>query len=210
MISLQRLLGRPKEFYGLLEQSAQLGAKSVSALKELVGQNGQGAPTLDKFVQARRDDKAVIKNLEELLTRVFVTPIEREDLESIANSLYRLPKTVEKFAERYEMAHDRIRGVDFTLVAHFLESAAGLVVEMVKNLSGTGALAEVKSLDARLAQIESDSNRVILEATKKLRVPGADALTAIIAADLFDILSDCVSACRAIGRNISLTILKNS
>ena len=85
MFSLQRLLGRPREFFGLLEQSAALGAESVAALRQ----------TLTDRTQAPK--------LEAMLTRVFVTPIEREDLQAAANHLYRLPKTVEKFAERYEI-----------------------------------------------------------------------------------------------------------
>ena len=75
MFSLQRLLGRPAEFFGLLEQSAALGAESVSALRNTLSNRTQ-APSLDAFVNARRKDKAIINRLEEMLTKVFVTPIE--------------------------------------------------------------------------------------------------------------------------------------
>jgi uncharacterized protein Yka (UPF0111/DUF47 family) len=209
MFSLQRLLGRPAEFFGLLEQSAMLGAESVSALRNTLANRSQ-APSLDAFVNARRKDKAIINRLEEMLTKVFVTPIEREDLQAVATQLYRLPKTVEKFAERYAIVWERAADFDFGLATHMLESGAKIVVEMVQILSRSGKLAEIKALDARLSQIESDAGTVILEALRRIYEPGGDALNKIIAQDLFHILSDCIDVCRSIGRTLALVILKNS
>ncbi|HEX2749423.1 MAG TPA: hypothetical protein VHM91_15545 [Verrucomicrobiales bacterium] len=209
MFSLQRLLGRPREFFGLLEQSAALGAESVNALRSTLA-NRTEPPQLDAFVNARRQDKAVINRLEEMLTKVFVTPIEREDLQAVATQLYRLPKTVEKFAERYVIVWEKTADFDFSLAAHMLESGARIVVEMVQLLSKGGKLAEIKAMDARLSQIESDAGRVILEALRRTYEPGGDALSKIIAQDLYHILSDCIDVCRSIGRTLALVILKNS
>jgi len=209
MFSLQRMLGRPGEFFGLLEQSAALGVESVTALRHTLTDRNK-APVMDIFVATRRKDKEVINQLEGMLSRVFVTPMEREDLQSVATQLYRLPKTVEKFAERYEIAWEKVGAYDFSLITHMLESAAKIVSDMVQNLRLPGALAEIKSLDARLSQIESDAGRVILEALRRIYEPGGDPLREIIAQDLYHILSDCLDICRSIGRTLALVILKNS
>jgi uncharacterized protein Yka (UPF0111/DUF47 family) len=209
MFSLQRLLGRPAEFFGLLEQSAALGAEAVGVLRTTLANRTQ-APNLEAFATARRRDKEVINRLEEMLTKVFITPIEREDLQAIATQLYKLPKTIEKFAERYEIVWQKVGEYDFSLVAHMLESGARIVVEMVQNLHQGGDLGTIKALDARLSQIESDASTVILDALRRIYEPGGDPLREIIAQDLYHILSECIDVCRAIGRTIALTILKNS
>lgn len=209
MFSFQRLLGRPREFFGLLEQSAALGAESVGALKSMLTDQGS-QPSLEAFASARRRDKEVIGKLEQMLFTVFVTPIEREDLEAIATQLYRLPKTVEKFAERYWIVREKVAGHDFSVIARMLESAASVVVEMVDSLRLRGSLAGMKALDARLGQIESDAGNVILEALRRIYQPGGDPLREIIAQDLYHILSDCIDVCRSIGRTLALVILKNS
>jgi uncharacterized protein Yka (UPF0111/DUF47 family) len=209
MFSVQRALGRPREFFGLLEESASLGADSVAALRETLTQRGH-KPSLDAFIAARRKDKEVIVRLDNMLTRVFVTPIEREDLHAVASQLYRLPKTVEKFAERYDIVWDKVAGYDFGLVAHMLESAARIIVEMVQGLSNNTELANIKSLDARLGQIESDAGRVILDSLRRLYEPGGNPLREIIAQDLYHILGDCLDVCRSIGRTLALVTLKNS
>ena len=209
MFSLQRALGRPREFFGLLEQSAALGAESVGALRATLSNRGT-KPDMEAFASARRRDKEVINRLDTMLTQVFVTPIEREDLHSIATQLYRLPKSVEKFAERYDMVWDKVAEYDFSLAAHMLESGARIVIEMVTCLSKGNNLGDIKSMDARLSQIEADAGKVILEALRRIYEPGGDPLREIIAQDLYHILSDCLEVCRSIGRTIALVILKNS
>jgi uncharacterized protein Yka (UPF0111/DUF47 family) len=209
MFSVQRALGRPREFFGLLEESAALGAESVAALRETLTHRGK-KPSLDAFVAARRKDKEVITRLDSMLTRVFVTPIEREDLHAVASQLYRLPKTVEKFAERYDIVWEKVTDFDFGLVAHMLESAARIIVEMVQSLQSNSDLAHIKSLDARLSQIEADAGRVILDSLRRLYEPGGNPLREIIAQDLYHILGDCLDVCRSIGRTLALVILKNS
>ena len=209
MFSLQRLLGRPGEFFGLLEQSAALGAESVTALRDMLT-NRARKPSLDAFVTARRKDKDIINRLDTMLTQVFVTPIEREDLHAVANQLYRLPKTVEKFAERYEIVWEKVADYDFGLIAQMMEGAAKIVVEMVKNMRKGGGLADIKAMDARLSQIESDAGKVILDSLRRIYEPGGDTLREIIAQDLYNTIGDCLEVCRSIGRTLALVIHKNS
>lgn len=209
MISVQRMLGRPREFFGLLEQSAALGAESVTALRRMTENSGR-APDLTVFHAARRKDKEVVNRLEEMLARIFVTPIDREDLEEAAQNLYRLPKAVEKFAELYSIVWQRVADVDMGIPLHMLESAVKIIVEMVRVLAASGGLSEVKSLDARLSQIELDSSVVICDAVRKIYAPGGDPLKAIATHDLYRALTNCIDVCRSIGRTLALVTLKNS
>ena len=203
MISIQRLLGRPREFFGLLEQSAALGKQAVTEIKAILAQPS-GPPDLSGLRSARRKGKEVMGQLENLLTRVFVTPIEREDLEALGQQLYRLPKTAETFAARY--------GTDFSILTGMLERAAGIVQEMISIVSSgnSGALSAIKALDARLSQIELEASHLVLNATRQLYTAPAPPLQAIISKELHDILGECIDTCRAIGRTAALVILKNS
>src|SRR5690242_15674734 len=100
MFSLQKLFGKDDPFFRLLEESAREGQNSIQALKRIL-QNPSMTPTLDEFVVSRRKDKAITNEISELLVKTFVTALEREDIEALSRSLYKIPKTIEKFAERY-------------------------------------------------------------------------------------------------------------
>jgi len=54
-------------------------------------------------------EKSCFAQISQALVDTFVTAIEREDIEALAGALYKIPKTVEKFAERYILFSDRLR-----------------------------------------------------------------------------------------------------
>src|SRR5215471_15307508 len=99
MFSLQRLLGKEDMFFGLLEASAEEAHTSVHALVKL--SKALDRPVeLEEFARARRKDKEITATIRNAIYTTFVTALEREDIESLCNALYRIPKTVEKFGER--------------------------------------------------------------------------------------------------------------
>jgi hypothetical protein len=53
-----------------------------------------------------------------------VTALDREDIEALGNALYKIPKTIQRFAERYALTADKLGDVDFASRAAMLRSAA--------------------------------------------------------------------------------------
>jgi hypothetical protein len=211
MISIQRLTGRPKEFFGLLEESALLGAEAARALRQLVLRPGGGPPDLAPIIKARRQDKDVYLRLDALLTRVFATPIEREDIAEIGQQLYRLPKTIEKFAERYEIVHEMVDSNDMVLAMGMLERAADIVVRMVQTLAKSKTpLVEIKAMEARLSQLDDEAGHVLLNAERILYQTSTPALSAIVTKELYDVLGECLTVCGDIGGALALAVLRNS
>jgi len=98
MFSLQRLMGEDHKFLELLEASANEASQSVGALKALLGKQSH-KPTLKTFAALRSKEKDITSQIAELVIRAMVVAMEREDIEALSSALYRIPKTVEKFAE---------------------------------------------------------------------------------------------------------------
>ncbi len=209
MFSLQRTLGNDDELCALLEASASEGCQIVATLKRFLA-DGSAAPTLELFAAARRKDKQLTNEIAELLIRTFVLGMEREDVESIAEALYKIPKTVEKFAERYIISAAQISGVDFTRQLELMERASTVVLQMVKALRTGAGLAEMKRLNANIQKIESDADDVILELVGELYQPGYPALQAVIVKDLFELNEKVVDRCRDVGNVLAQVVLKNT
>ena len=84
----------------------------------MAGQN------LDELILARRKDKKITEKINEELCRTFVTELEREDIEALSIALYKIPKTVEKIAERFIICATKLQGIDLTQQVAMMESAA--------------------------------------------------------------------------------------
>ena len=209
MFSLQRLLGRDDEFCALFEASAQEAVTSVEALERVLN-DPDAAPDLDAFTAARRKDKEITADIAELLVRALVTSLEREDIEALAESLYKIPKTVEKFAERYLVTFEHVREFDFTRQIVLMEEATKSVLEMVQAFRSGAGVAEIKRLDARIQRLENDADDVILELVERLFKPDCPTLKGIILKDLIELNEKVVDRCRDASNVVSRVVLKNS
>ena len=107
--------------------------------------------------------KNFCREINEALSRTFVTELEREDIEQLANVLYKIPKTVEKIAERFLICTGRVQGAEFSRHMEMIESAAETVVAMVKELRKKLHLERMKEMNARLQHIEGEADKLIME-----------------------------------------------
>lgn len=148
MFSLQKLLGKGDKFFALLEASAEEAHASVQLLTKLLGTPGHTA--LHEFVLSRRKEKQITQKISEELVKTFVTALEREDIEALSTALYKIPKSVEKFAERYSLASQHLRNISFQKQAELMAKATETVVDIVHQLRNIQDVERIKELNDRL------------------------------------------------------------
>lgn len=209
MFSLQTIFGKGDKFYGLLEQSAATVCESARALHELLSKPGQG-PVMAAFAATRAREKALAGQISEGLINTFVTALDREDIEALNSALYKIPKNIEKFAERYEIVSDRLVGVNFAQRALILERSSQVVEEMIGELRRGLRIDPVKKLQDRLQALESEGDRMLLAPYRTLYVEGGDAMRAMLAKDLFELIEKAIDKCRDVGNIVYSIVLKNS
>jgi uncharacterized protein len=208
MFSLQKVFGRDDEFCALFESCAAEASQSVRLLRSLFTRSDPSA--LEAFAASRRREKELSNQIADLTIHAFVTALEREDIEALAASLYRIPKTVEKFAERFFISREQLTGIDFTRQLNLMERAADGVLQMIKAWRRGATQREINQLNASIQKIESDADSVILELLGRLYNAEPPPLKAIIAKDLLELNEKVVDRFRDAGNVISRVVLKNS
>ena len=103
MFSLQTIFGSGQQFYGLLDEAAAAAHDSAKALHAMMRAPDR-QPALDEFKLARTRERAASEKIGKALVDSFITPIEREDIEALGSALYKIPKQIEKFADRYSLS----------------------------------------------------------------------------------------------------------
>lgn len=207
MISLQKFFGKSDIFYTLLENSAEEARHGVQALKTLFAQP-PGAQNMDELILVRRKDKKITEEINEALCKTFVTELEREDIEALSNALYKIPKTVEKIAERYVICSDKLTGSDFSRQLGMMETAVDIVAVMVSELRKKLHLERMKDMNAKLQHVEGEADKLILELLKDLYSGNHDPLRVIMLRDLYDLMEKVVDRCRDAGNVLSQIVLK--
>ncbi|HMB55581.1 MAG TPA: pit accessory protein [Arenimonas sp.] len=209
MFSLQTIFGKGDKFYGLLEASAAAARESTRALIELLA-TPPAQRSLEKFKLARQREKALAAQISQELVNTFVTALEREDIDALSSALYKIPKIVEKFAERYMLAAERLGEVDFTSRAVMLERACEVIEQMVGLLRKGMNIDTSKALNDKMQAIEAEADRLILELYRETYSRETDPMRYLILKDLFELLEKAIDRCRDAGNVVHQVVLKNS
>lgn len=208
MFSLQTIFGQGNQFYTLLEEAAVAAHDSTKALHEML-KDSHRQPPLDAFKLARQRERAASDKISQELVSSFITPIEREDIEALGSALYKIPKQVEKFADRYSLALQHLDGIDFAPRAAMLEQASAVVVKMVHLLRGM-KLEPMKELNDKLRALENEADRLMLELYRDIYSGRLDNLQMFLLKEFFEILEKAIDRCREAGVVAYQIVLKNS
>ena len=206
---LRRLLGHNDKFFDLLETSVGEAQASVLHLSRMLRATDD-VHTIEELVHSRRHNKRITGEISQALCRTFVTPFEREDIEALSFALYKIPKSIEKFGEKFLLGQPRgsLPGLDQQMA--LLGEAVGTVLEMVKRLRRHENLEVIQGLNDQLHQLEAKADRLMMDMTHELYSGRHEALRVIIALDLFRTLEKVVDRCRDAGNIVFQMVLKYS
>ncbi|HNC23220.1 MAG TPA: DUF47 family protein [Opitutaceae bacterium] len=209
---LKKLFGKEEKFFDLLEAGAGEAKTSVNLLAQYLNTLGTGGPpaNLDDFVQSRRKEKRIRHEMTEQLSRTFVTPLEREDIEALSFALYRIPKAVEKIVERLSIYPGRVPHAAFQRQAELLNLAADAVVFMVKELRGGTDMEKIREANDRLQYAEGEADKVMLTLLKDLYHGPYDAKELVILQEIYEMVEQAVDRCRNAGNIVVQIVLKHS
>ena len=208
MFSLQTIFGSGQQFYNLLDEAAQAAYDSTKALHSMM-KAADRQPALDAFKLARQRERTASDKISHALVDSFITPIEREDIEALGSALYKIPKQVEKFADRYSLAVQHLDGIDFAPRAAMLEQASAVVVEMVQDLKKMN-IDRMTALNEKLRALENEADRLMLELYRDIYSGRLDNLQMFLLKEFFEILEKAIDRCREAGVVAYQIVLKNS
>jgi uncharacterized protein Yka (UPF0111/DUF47 family) len=213
MLSFKKLFGKDDKFFDLLEAGAEEAKASVALFSRYlqgIAAGGGAAGTLDEFIQTRRKEKRIRHTMTEELSRTFVTPLEREDIEALSWALYRIPKQVEKIVERISIYPGRVPHTAFQRQAELMLQAAEAVVFMVKQLRHGASLEKIREANDRLQYAEGEADKVMLTLLKDLYHGPYDAKELVILQELYEMVEQAVDRCRNAGNIVLQIVLKHS
>lgn len=210
MISIRKFLGHDETFYDLLEASAQQADSSVHHLVDLLGklERGDSPQDLAAFAESRREDKRITQELTEQLSKTFITPLEREDIQELGAALYKIPKTVEKIGERILISPEDLHGHSFRKQVELLDQAAEAVLAMVRQLRKGTDVRTAREMNAKLQGIEGDADKLELDLLRELYHGDYSPKHMIFLRDLYELLEKVIDRCRDAGNIILQVALK--
>jgi hypothetical protein len=209
MFSLQQLFSKGDKFLELLEAAAQEAHESVRLTNELI-KTPRDTQKLDDLVLARRKEKKISDQISAELVKTFVTGLEREDIEALSRTIYKIPKTAEKLAERFLLAAPHLAGAEFTRQAEMMTRATDVVLAMVRQLRHLEHLEKMKELNDRLQYVEGEADKLMVTLLRELYNGKLNPVQVVVIKDLYELMEKVIDRCRDAGNVVLQIVLKNS
>ena len=211
-MSLFKLFNRDTQFFDLLEKGAAEARNGAVCLRKLLDALGSASTEtlLLDLAQSRRKHKTIANATTQGVIAVFVTPIDREDIEDLSGNLYRISKTVEKIGERLTICPPGANLSTVKKEVANIENACGVVAELVSRLRKGATLSNIREAHDRLQSVEGDADKDLLEHLRSIYHSEQDARLLIYWKDLYDLLEKATDRCRDVGNSVFQIVLKNS
>ena len=209
MVPLQKLLGKEDRLFDLFEGSAEQACQSVRALRNFLRNPGPGA-SLDEFVACRRKDKIITGQINETLCTQFVSALEAEDIEALSHSMYKIPKTCEKIAERILLAPQHLHGVDLSVQIGLLENATDALRQMVSEMRGGLSRQRVTALNEQLQTAEGEADKTTNELLRGIYNATDNPGRIMFLKDIYELIEKVTDRCRDAGNVILQIVLKGA
>lgn len=193
---LQKLLPQDKIFNDNLYAMAKIAHQSCQSLKSLANATGgEVEPLSAAILEAKNQAKLTFESMTTALYKSFITPYDREDMQELATTLYKIPKRANKIKSRlmaYDVSAHRDRLMVFLNIA--LDQATALET-MIEDFNGH-RMSRVQVMGQRIHELEDKSDDLLAQHLTALTDENINIKDFILMKNIFDLLEKMTDAFR--------------
>lgn len=194
---LQKLLPQDKLFNDNLYAMAKIAHQSCDALKTLAASadNAEIETLSASILELKNQSKSTFESMTTALYKSFITPYDREDMQELATTLYKIPKRANKIKSRlmaYDVAAHRDRLMVFLNIA--LEQATALET-MIEDFN-EHRMTRVHAMGQRIHELEDKSDDLLAQHLTALTDQNINIKDFILMKNIFDLLEKMTDAFR--------------
>ncbi len=207
---LQKLLPPDEKiFFFYFEQGANQCLETAKLFHRIVN-NELNEEHLIKAKALKHESNDLVKETLNKLNTSFITPIEREDIQSVISLLNKIVRRVAK-ACLYLKVY-RVKEFDRTM-----KKQAGLLIEAVEEMNfilshftKAKPMAEIVESSYKMKEIESRGDEILLHAMEDLFSGNHEPIEVIKLSDLYRKIEIAINSCSWVFENVLNIILKHS
>ena len=144
------------------------------------------------------------------LAREFITPIEREDIVSLADAIDNVTDTIEDVLLRIYMFNFTKMHEDVVKMAAIIVQCCEALKEAVVEFANFRKSQTLHKLIIEINRLEEEGDDLFVKATRELFVNEKDPVQIMAWRETLDYLEKCCDACEEVSEVIESVMMKNS
>ncbi len=201
-----------KFYFENFAESTALSKKAATYLVECL--ENYDAQDLEKMLTKMHEieHSADIKKHEmnAALAKAFVTPVDREDLDMLSNTLDHVTDKIEEILQKFYIYN--IQSVDASVIefATKIVKSCELLCELMSQFENFKRSKKIHNLIIELNDVEEECDKLYISSMRQLTTDYTDVLTIVSLREIYDCFEACADACEHVSECVGSVIMKNT
>jgi uncharacterized protein len=201
------LAPRDREFFDLFEEAGGNILRAAGLLEEMLVDFPERSELARDILICEQDGDRITHDIIQRLNQTFVTPIDREDIYSLASALDDVVDYTEEVADYLGLYKIEAPMEQAQALAHVLHAAARQIAQAMPRLRG---FKDISHYTVEINRLENDGDRITREAIASLFDNGIDPMVVIRWKDIFERLEEAIDATEHVANILEGIVIKNS
>ncbi len=198
-----------KMFFTYFQESAEICCKTATLYSEII-EKGLTEDYKNQAREYKKKGKVVYKTVLKQLNKSFITPIEREDIQTIAVQLYKIAKRIAKTSVNLEIYALNKYTDEMKEQTKTLFKATEKLREIILEFKKVSDVEKITQLSIEMKELETHGDDVLREAFRVLYSGQYETLEVIKLRDLYKEVEAALDACYFVSDLILNIVLKQS
>lgn len=197
-----------KQFFALLNDEARTITESAQVFSELADDLGRAAELTQRLDDLEHQGDKSVHDLTHLLNKLFITPLEREDVQDLAVRLDDVTDGIEAAANRLHLY--KVKG-DYPILqafANVIRQQAEEIAGAVERLQGR-RLESIREFIVRINALESDGDILLRTALEELFEQEKDPIQIIKLKEIYETLESVTDRAEDVANAMETIVMKN-
>jgi predicted phosphate transport protein (TIGR00153 family) len=198
---------RDRVYFELFEEAGQNILNAAGLLEQLLSNYPDNQQLAEEIRVCEHEGDRITHDIINRLNHTFVTPIDREDILSLASALDDIVDYTEEVSDYlglYKIEAPMDQAIKLTRV---LKAASRHIAEAIPRLRG---FRDISDHTVEINRLENEGDRITREAMASLFGEGIDPMVVIRWKDLFERLEAAIDATEHVAYILEGIVIKNS
>jgi predicted phosphate transport protein (TIGR00153 family) len=203
------LIPRDEKFFDLFEQMVQSLEEGAKIFLDLATNWSAEHPGIERLRDIEHECDITTHEIMDKLNRTFVTPIDREDIHSLAKELDDVIDIIQAVSERMVLFHIKKTSEDLIELAKTLEEAVSTVSKAVVSVRELNRPRRILDYCIEINRLENRGDRTTERAMGKLFQDNPDPMDVLKWKDIYDSTESAIDKCEDVANIIEGIVVKN-
>jgi predicted phosphate transport protein (TIGR00153 family) len=203
----QLLVSRDRQFFDLFEEAAGNNQRAADLLDQMLRHYPDNAELAREILICEQEGDRITHDIIRRLNEMFVTPIDREDIYSLASALDDIADYTEEVADYLGLYRIEAPFEQSQRLAHVLLQCTRQLSEAMPRLRDFD---DISHYTVEVNRLENDGDRITREAMAALFEGGIDPMVVIRWKDIYERLENAIDACETVANILEGIVIKNS